>query len=35
VAIEDALGIAVDRVPATPERLCAAWLAMHAEEVAR
>ena len=25
-AIEDALGIAVDRVPATPERLLAAWL---------
>ena len=31
-AIEDALGIHVDRVPATPERLLAAWLAAHPEE---
>jgi len=31
-AIEDALGIRVDRVPATPERLLAAWLALHPEE---
>ena len=31
-AIEDALGIHVDHVPATPERLMAAWLAAHPEE---
>ncbi|MCP3914093.1 MAG: xanthine dehydrogenase family protein [bacterium] len=31
-AIEDALGISIDRVPATPERLAAAWLAAHPEE---
>ena len=31
-AIEDALGIHVDRVPATPERLLEAWLRAHPEE---
>ncbi|MBL8732322.1 MAG: xanthine dehydrogenase family protein [Planctomycetes bacterium] len=31
-AIEDAIGIAVDAVPATPERLLAAWLQTHPEE---
>ena len=31
-AIEDALGIHVDRVPATPERLLEAWLAAHPED---
>ena len=31
-AIEDALGIHVERIPATPERLMAAWLALHPEE---
>lgn len=31
-AIEDALGIALDRVPATPERIARAWLAAHPEE---
>jgi CO/xanthine dehydrogenase Mo-binding subunit len=32
-AIEDALGIHVDHVPATPERLLALWLAAHPGEV--
>jgi CO/xanthine dehydrogenase Mo-binding subunit len=31
-AIEDALGLHVTVVPATPERLCEAWLAQHPEE---
>ncbi len=31
-ALEDALGIHVDRVPATAERLAAAWLRAHPEE---
>jgi CO/xanthine dehydrogenase Mo-binding subunit len=31
-AIEDALGLHVDRVPATPERLLEAWLREHPEE---
>src|SRR5262249_19992521 len=31
-AIQDALGIVVDQVPATPERLLAAWLRAHPEE---
>lgn len=31
-AIEDALGIHVERVPATAERLCELWLAAHPEE---
>ncbi|MCZ6597619.1 MAG: xanthine dehydrogenase family protein molybdopterin-binding subunit [Planctomycetota bacterium] len=31
-AIEDALGIHVDRIPATAERLMEAWLAAHPEE---
>jgi len=32
-AIEDALGIHVDHLPATPERLMELWLAQHPEEV--
>jgi CO/xanthine dehydrogenase Mo-binding subunit len=31
-AIEDALGVAVDHAPATPERLLEAWLAAHRDE---
>jgi len=31
-AIEDALGIALDHVPATPERIARAWLAANPEE---
>jgi len=31
-AIEDAIGVHVDRVPATPERLLEAWLRAHPEE---
>jgi len=31
-AIEDALGITVDRLPATPERLLKLWLSAHPEE---
>ncbi len=31
-AIEDATGIVLDAVPATPERLLAAWLELHPEE---
>ena len=31
-AIEDATGIHVDRIPASPERLLEAWLALHPEE---
>jgi len=32
-AIEDATGILVDRIPATPERLMQAWLRLHPREV--
>ncbi len=31
-AIEDAIGVQVDRIPATPERLMEAWLCEHPEE---
>ena len=31
-AIEDAIGVHAAELPATPERLCAAWLAAHPEE---
>jgi CO/xanthine dehydrogenase Mo-binding subunit len=31
-AIEDAIGVQVDRIPATPERLMEAWLEAHPEE---
>jgi CO/xanthine dehydrogenase Mo-binding subunit len=31
-AIEDALGVHVDHLPATPERLMELWLAAHPEE---
>jgi CO/xanthine dehydrogenase Mo-binding subunit len=33
-AIEDALGVSPDRLPMTPERLLAAWLDAHPEELA-